>query len=379
MPTCLYGWFQHKINALQEAQKTNNIMQEEKNQKPITDSAEVADRRTWLSRSVQLGLAAPTLGALLVGCRNEDAGTASGEDQKRYTISFVGAVLNNPFWDQIHKGAKSAAQDFADVDLTYFAPEEFSHANVNELIKSAISAKPDGLAIDYRGRAFEATTQYALDEGIAVQFYNNFKGADSSDARIVRHARTAVGLDKYLAALRSAEPFLSQMTPGEPVAMFNGVPDSPEHLDIQNAYLRVLSDAGWSRDQIEVFPVTLDPAENYQLIKTYLANRTDTAGIICWDSVTGSAAARAKVDAGLEVPVMAWNLDRTIVKAIKDGTLNQTLTQQPFLQGYYAVLGLYLKIKYGVIDLPLVDPATLIVNRDNIADVEQLYRLGIAG
>ena len=95
--------------------------------------------------------------------------------------------------------------------------------------------------------------------------------------------------------------------------------------------------------------------------------------------MTGSAAARAKVDAGLEVPVMAWNLDRTIVKAIKDGTLNQTLTQQPFLQGYYAVLGLYLKIKYGVIDLPLVDPATLIVNRDNIADVEQLYRLGIAG
>ena len=130
---------------------------------------------------------------------------------------------------------------------------------------------------------------------------------------------------------------------------------------------------------MEVFPVTLDPAENYQLMKTYLAAHADTAGIICWDSLTGGAAARAKVDAGFDIPAMAWNLDSTIIRSIKEGTLNLTLTQQPFLQGYYAVVALYLKIKYGLIDPPLVDPSTLIVDRTNIEQVEALYNSGIAG
>lgn len=343
--------------------------------------SEFGQRREFLQRSLQLGLLAPAAGAMLTGCQR--AGRQASEIETsggdHFTVSFVGAVLNNPFWDQVQKGATSAGEDLAGIELTYLAPEEFSHANINEIIRSAISAKPDGVAIDYRGRGFEEVTQQALDQGIAVQFYNNFKATDSSDPRMVRLTKTAVGLDKYQAARRSVEDLLPLMSPGEPIVLFNGIADSPEHLEIENAYLQVLTEAGWAKSQLKVFPVTLDPAENYQLMKTYLAAHPATAAMICWDSVTGAAAARAKSDAGLSIPVMAWNLDSTIIRAIKDGTLNLTLTQQPFLQGYYAVIALYMKLKYGFIDPPLVDPATLIVNRENIAEVERLYQAGIAG
>jgi simple sugar transport system substrate-binding protein len=341
---------------------------------------DLSRRREFLRNSWQMGVFAPAAMAGLAGC--QAASQRSGESKsgdRQLSISFVGAVMNNPFWGQIQKGATSAGNDLDGVDVTYMAPENFSHANVNEIIRSAISAKPDGVAIDYRGRMFEEVTQNALDQGAAVQFYNNFKGKDSTDPRVVRLASTAVGLDKYQAALRSAEDFLQLVSPGQRIVLFNGGPDSPEHLEIQQAYLKVLADAGWKRAKIEVFPVTLDPAENYQLMKTYLAAHADTAGIICWDSVTGGAAARAKADAGLDIPAMAWNLDSTIIRSIKEGTLNLTLTQQPFLQGYYAVVALYLKIKYGFIDPPLVDPATLIVDRANIEQVEALYNSGIAG
>lgn len=340
----------------------------------------VTQRRAFFQRSLQLGLIAPTAVATIAGCQPTDQRALGvAHNDRHHTISFVGAVMNNPFWDQIQKGATSAGKDLDGVDLTYLAPEEFSHANINEIIRSALSAEPDGIAIDYRGRMFEEITKEALDSGIAVQFYNNFAGQESADHRVVQLARTAVGLDKYQAALRSAKHFLPHILPGEPLVLFNGIPDSPEHLEVQNAYLQVLADAGWTDSQVKVFPVTLDPAENYELMATYFAAHPETAGVICWDSVTGSAAARATRDAKMEIPVMAWNLDATIIRAIKSGTLNQTLTQQPFLQGYYAVVGMYMKLQYGFIDPPVVDPATLIVNHSNIEQVEQLYKAGIAG
>ena len=340
----------------------------------------LSQRREFLKTSWRWGVFAPAAAAGLAGCEtSSQPSEESASGDRRLSISFVGAVMNNPFWGLVQKGATSAGRDLDGVELTYMAPENFSHANINEIIRSAISAQPDGVAIDYRGKMFEEVTQRALDQGAAVQFFNNFKGEDSADPRVVRLAKTAVGLDKYQAALRSAEDFLQYVSPGQPIVLFNGLPDSPEHLEIQQAYLKVFSDRGWERGQLEVFPVTLDPAENYQLMKTYLAAHNDAAGIVCWDSVTGGAAARAKADAGLDIPVMAWNLDSTIIRSIKEGTLNLTLTQQPFLQGYYAVVALYLKMKYGLIDPPLVDPATLIVDQTNVEQVEALYKAGIAG
>ena len=320
------------------------------------------------------GVAAPAA-ALLGGCRR--ATSRRTDDPLR--ITFLGTVLNNPFWDLIQAGATAAGSDLDHVDLTYSAPEEFSRANINQLIKSAIAAEPDGIAIDYRGREFEEVTLQALDLGIAVQFFNNFKGFDSSDPRVVQLAKTAVGLDKFQAARRSAEAFSPFVTPGDPLVLFNGLPDAPEHLEIENAYIQTFTQSGWTENQLLKFPIGLDPAQNFQAIKTYLAAHPETQGIVCWDSVTGSAAARAKADAQLTLPVMTWNLDRTIIRSIKDGSLNMTLTQQPYLQAYYAVVGLYLKLKYGFTALPTVDPGTLIVDRSNVEQVEALFQAGVVG
>ena len=294
-------------------------------------------------------------------------------------ISFVGAVLNNPFWDQIARGARAAGRDLAGTAVTYSAPEEFSLANISALIHGVIAGSPDGIAIDYRGREFEEVTRLALDRGIAIQFFNNFQGFDSGDPRIVRLSETAVGLDKMEAARRSGEAFLEHLKPDDPVVLFNGLPDSPEHLVIQNAYLKVFAEAGWTRERIELFPVGLDPAQNFQLMKVYLTAHLETRGIVCWDSLTGSAAARAKADVGLDIPVLSWNLDSITLRSVREGALTLTLSQQPYLQAYYAVVALYLKLRHGVLETPFVDPGRLLVDRSNIDQVEDLFNRGVLG
>ncbi len=324
------------------------------------------------------GLTVPSAGALLAAC-SRDGPRESEENAQPIRIGFIGAVLNNPFWDQMQRGAAAAAEALAGVDLTYTAPEEFSLANVNEMIRAVIAGGPDGIAIDYRGREFEEITGQALDQGIAVQFFNNFKGLDSADPRIVRLSRTAVGLDKYEAARKSGEAFLKFLKLNDPLVLFNGLPDTPEHLVIQNAYLRVFSEAGWAREQIDVFPVGLDPAQNFQLIKVYLAAHPEIRGIVCWDSLVGSAAARAKADAGLDTPTLSWNLDPIIIQSLKDGSLTLTLSQQPYLQGYYAVVALYLKLKHGLSDPPSVDTGAFLIDRSNVLEVEKLFQKGLLG
>ena len=288
-------------------------------------------------------------------------------------IIVVGSVLNNPFWDLIMNGALAAGDSLADANVEYIAPEEFSLANVNSFIETAVAQNPDAVLVDYRTAEYEAAVIDALDKGIEVQFYNNYVGKDSDDARVRRLSGTPVGLDKAAAARRSAELYLEHVSPGDQLVLFNSLPDSPEHLEIQNAYVEVFTDAGWSEGDLDIVALPgLDPAPNFEVIKTYLAANPGTQGIVTWDTTSGTPAAQAKADAGSDVPLVMWNLDQTVIAGVKDGTVQLSLTQQPFLQTY-------LKVKFGFIDPPVIDPGTLMVTADNVNEVEALFEAGYAG
>jgi len=328
------------------------------------------------------------LALVVVACGDDDAGTtttggsnttqAAGEE---IDIWVVGSVLNNPFWDLIQKGALSAGDDLIDAKVTYVAPEDFSLANVNEFIKTAVAANPDAILVDYRGQEFEEIVIKALDQGIEVQFYNNYEGANSTDARIRRLATTAVGLSKPAAAARSAALFMEYVNPGDKLVLFNSLPDSPEHLATQNGYVAAFIAAGWQESDLDIVPLPgLDPAPNFEYIRTYLsAHPGEYKGIVTWDTTSGSPAALAKVDLGLTIPLVMWNIDETVIAGIRDGSITMSLTQQPMLQTYYGVIAAYLKVKYGFIDPPVVDPGTMIITPDNVEEVAALFEGGIAG
>lgn len=310
----------------------------------------------------------------------EPAAETAQDDGAAIDIWVVGSVLNNPFWDLIQAGSLAAGDSLTDASVNYIAPEEFSLANVNTFIETAVAAEPDAILVDYRTAEYEDAVIQALDNGIEVQFYNNFVGTDSNDARIRRLSTTAVGLDKGAAAARSASLYLEFVSPGDQLVLFNSLPDSPEHLEIQNAYVDVFTNAGWSEDDLDIVALPgLDPAPNFEAIKTYLAANPGTQGIVTWDTTSGTPAAQAKADAGSDVPLVMWNLDQTVLQGVSDGTVQLSLTQQPFLQTYYGVIGAYIKVKYGFIDPPVVDPGTLIITAENFDEVEELFNNGFAG
>ena len=245
---------------------------------------------------------------------------------------------------------------------------------------TAVAAGPDAVLVDYRTAEYEEAVIDALDKGIAVQFYNNYVGWDSSDARVRRLSGTPVGLDKAAAAARSAQLYLEYVSPGDQLVLFNSLPDSPEHLEIQNAYVKVFTEAGWSEGDLDIVALPgLDPAPNFEVIKTYLAANPGTQGIVTWDTTSGTPAAQAKADSGSDVPLVMWNLDQTVIQGVKGrqhpAEPHAAAVPADVLRSDLA----YIKVKFGFIDPPVIDPGTLMVTADNVDEVEALFEAGYAG
>lgn len=338
-------------------------------------------RGTLLRKTAAVALGVPAVGAMLAADASAARSGRTRTGAGPITITFVGSLLNFPFWNQIQKGAVAAGKDLAGVRLKYTAPSTYTGlAQINNFIKAAVSGRPAGLAVDYRAKEFEPIVKKALGLGIEVAFYNNAAPAETStDPRIRALADTAAALNKVGVAERSAKAFAKLVKPGDEIVFFNQLPGSDEWDRIQNAYVAAFRSLGWPKSAVKVFPAGLDPAKNFEIIKSYLTAHPGTKGIVCADVIAGGPAAKAKKALGLKTPLLSWNLEPSTFDDIRSGALAISVNQQPYLQSYYCVVALYMKLKYGFLAPPAVDPGTLIIDKTNVAAVEAQYKTGIAG
>ena len=346
-----------------------------------TRNRDVYSRRGLLGKGAAVALAVPAATSLLASPAGAASRNRTRASAKRIKVTFVGSLRGFPFWNQIQRGAEDAGRDLADLDLKFTAPTTYTgSAQIEKFIRAAVSGKPQGIAIDYFGREYDAVLKKALDQGTVVQFYNNYVAAETAkDPRIRILGDSAVGLNKDAVCFRTAKAFTQFVKPGDEVVFFNQLPGKDEWDRIESAYVAAFQKLGWSKNQIKVFPVGLDPAKNLELIRTYLTAHPGTKGMVCADVNSGGPAVKAKKALGLKTPLLSWNLEPSTFADIKSGAISLNLTQQPYLQSYYAVVALYMKLKYQFLAPPSVDPGTLYITKANATAVEKQYKAGIAG
>ena len=63
-----------------------------------------------------------------------------------------------------------------------------------------------------------------------------------------------------------------------------------------------------------------------------------------------------------------FDLTEGMLGHIKNGSVQLTVGQNPFLQGYYSVYECYMNLKYGV-DFLDIDTGAQMVTKDNVEDV----------
>jgi simple sugar transport system substrate-binding protein len=119
----------------------------------------------------------------------------------------------------------------------------------------------------------------------------------------------------------------------------------------------------------------IDPTGIYNKVKAFLASHPDTDGIITLGPNSADPTIKYLRDTGSRSKfksVISFDLDADISKAIKDGTMDAAIDQQPYLQGYLPIVFLTQYVRYGVMPANNVNTGPGFVTKKNIELVEKL-------
>jgi simple sugar transport system substrate-binding protein len=340
-----------------------------------------ADRRSIL-RAAPLALAgAIGSSALLGACQSfvtpSSGGAASqapGQGGKPPRVVFVSAKPTDSFVTAVKNGADQAARDFG-LDYVFQSPNNNTFPEQIQVTLAAIASNPDGMAIDYYGKAFEASTSRALDSGIIVVLYNNnqLQGENLPvDSRI--GALAFVGQDESTSGERLANTFVASLPPGGSVLLINPFPQSYVLTARRDGVARVLDRAGFAHQDLNM-DNSGDEGRYLSVIGPYLQAHPEIGAVIGLGNSGSNPAAKYLSDNHQNYPIATFDVGATTATYIQQGVVRCAVNQQPYLQGYMAVANLALALKFGFTPVN-VNTGTSIVDGSNIQDVLRLIAEG---
>jgi simple sugar transport system substrate-binding protein len=312
------------------------------------------------------GLAAS---ALLAACgSNKSSAEATGAGDfpstPKWKFVFVNHVTTNPFFVPTQYGAADAC---ALLNCTYqwtgskdsIVPEMVNATN------AAISAKADGIAVAVIDvKAFKDPVDKALDAGIPTVSYN----ADGAVGNPGTNRLAYVGQDLFLSGVELGKRIASVVSGGDVV----GFIATPGSLNIQpriDGAKQAIQQSGKSINFTSVASGAELPQEN-STIDAYYQGHKNLKGMFAVDAGSTSNVGKIMKKYGLAskgVAAGGFDLVPDTLTAIKNGDLNFTIDQQPYLQGFLPVMQLYLyKLSGGLVSPSDTNTGLLFVTKDNV-------------
>lgn len=300
----------------------------------------------------------------LVGCASKDApAQGEGTDKKDIKVSVVLHAMNSSFYTKMADGAKAAGEDLG-ITVDVSAPNTASSLNEQvDLIESAISVGYDGIAtVTWDPSGFNSVIEKANKAGIPVVGFNQnaegsgisaFVGQDYEDAGyemgMYMFGEVLNGKGKYVvASCAPADSALIARTAGIekaakefPDIEFGGVIDIG--TDLTNAY-GVIENAYLKDPEIDAI---LGVDVFSEAIGTYIATNK------LQDKVKGAG----------------FDLVEGTLQHVKNGDMQLTIGQNPFMQGYYSVLELYMNKAHNTQFID-VNTGAQMVTAENVSEVE---------
>ncbi|MFD8237205.1 sugar ABC transporter substrate-binding protein [Streptomyces sp. NPDC059696] len=260
------------------------------------------------------------------GAANASAGKAT---TPRMTVALVThQAPGDTFWDTVRKGAEAAAAK-DNIKLIYSAdPNAGNQAN---LVQTAIDQKVDGIAVTLaKPDAMKAVIGKAEKSGIPVVGLNSglsdwkqfnmleFFGQDESVAgEAFGKKLNEVGAKHALCVIQEqGNVGLTQRCDGVEKT-FDG------KLDVQNVN-------GTDKPSVK------------STLTAKLKQDSSIDYVVTLGAPFALTAVQSVGDAGSKAKVATFDLNKELIKAVKDGDIQFAVDQQPYLQGYLAVDGLWL-------------------------------------
>lgn len=258
-----------------------------------------------------------------------------GVDTPRYVVAMVShGAPGDTFWDLVRKGAEDAAKK-DNIELRYSSdPEAPNQAN---LVQSAIDAKVDGIAVTMpNAQAIGPAAKKAVDAGIPTVGLNagmneykqyglsSFFGQDEKVAGTLAGERLGKEGAKHVLCVIHEQGNSSQEQ------RCGGVKD------------------GLTGGQMEILYVNGKDLTSVQsTVQAKLAQDKSIDWVMGLVAPVALTSVDAVKNAGSQAKIATFDTNAQLVQAIKNGTIQFAIDQQPYLQGYLAVDSLWLAKRNG--------------------------------
>ena len=303
----------------------------------------------------------------------------------KLTFAIVTHTAGNGFFDPTYVGAKVAA-DMLGVNLVMLgseAPVDDIPREIEILNQVVNDPTIDGLILTTpQSGAYDDIVRKLMDKGIPVATTNSFDpaianrssishtGQDASAASIGGEALVQCLVDKNVEAGSIILP--STTTLGN-VEVNNRITAAYEaivtELNEAGKLANFKVDAGPENIGIDVNPNDIVPS-----IVSLIESRGDVVGAFAANGFVTPALGDAITQLGKEGEICAFGFDLgpKQQEQIRTGALTGALGQQPFIQGFWPVMQLYLTIDRGI-QAANVDTRAQLVTKENIDTVGKRF------
>ena len=263
----------------------------------------------------------------------DNTGGANAAGSSGYTIAMIThETPGDTFWDKIKAGAQQAAKDTG-VTLKYSNDPDATKQAV--LIQNAIDSKVSGIATTLvTPKALAGSVKAARDAGIPLVGFNS-------------------GIDQYkqLGALMyfGSDENLAGATAGERI----GADGAKHPLCVIQAAGSVALEARCAGVKSKVSGTEniqvngADDSAVVSALQAKLAADPSIDSIVTLGAPIALDALKAMDQASSKAKLVTFDLNAEAAQAIKDGKIQFSIDQQPYVQGYLAVNSLYLNKKNG--------------------------------
>ncbi|MBO0803422.1 MAG: substrate-binding domain-containing protein [Nocardiopsaceae bacterium] len=345
---------------------------------PVVDEAiETLNMKDGPSRRRLLsgaGLVSATAAAsaLVAGCTapaNSSSTSSGGADgvfpkTPAWQFWFVNHVTTNPFFTPTQYGMSDAAKLLGLPTPKWGGSTNSVISDMTSYFQQAVAAKADGIATTViSATAFTAPVKSAMEGGIPVVSYNSDGVYVHGKPVIGTNRLCYVGQSLYVSGQAMGRKIKELIPGGGEIVIFIATPGTG---NIQPRYDGAVSVLGSEFKVTESGTGATVPQEN-PAEKAYLLAHKSIKGAFAVDAGSTEVLGAQLKAAGLKVPSGGFDTLGSTVSNIKNGLMDFTIYQDPYLQGFLPVLYLYLyKVSGGVLYPPDTDTGLSIITKDSI-------------
>ncbi|KQX72604.1 MULTISPECIES: sugar ABC transporter substrate-binding protein [Aeromicrobium] len=270
-------------------------------------------------------------GTLLGACSGtgSDSGTADTAS-KDYTYAVIThGAPGDAFWDRVKSGAEQAGKDYG-VKVNYASDAD--PAKQSQLIDGAVADKVDGIVVSMANPdGVEASVKKAVAAGVPVITINS--GVDQfKDFGAITH----IGQTETIAGQAVGEK-LKEAGSKNAICVIQ----EAGNVGLEERCKAVAETMGGTVENLQVDGT--DDNAVQATITSKLQSNTDIDTVVTLGGQYAIDAVAAVKDSGSSAKVATFDLSEDVIKDIQAGTILFAVDQQPYVQGFLGVTGLYLK------------------------------------